>query len=75
MSTRQVSELVPNTLSLRERTILEFYAEGLGEREVAIRLSVSRRTVSIIRSQIAKKLAVRISSAHPFQIGEVVLAH
>jgi DNA-binding NarL/FixJ family response regulator len=64
----------PNALSLQERTILELCADGFNDGEVAARLQLSRRAVSEIRRDTAAKLAVRIASAHPFHIREVVLA-
>jgi len=64
----------PDALSLREQVVLEFCAEGLGDSEIAVRLQMSRREVSIIRGRAATKLVARIASAHPFHIREVVLA-
>jgi DNA-binding NarL/FixJ family response regulator len=64
----------PDALSLQERTILELCAAGFNDCEVAARLHVSRLAVSEIRRDTAERLAVRIASAHPFHIREVVLA-
>ena len=64
----------PNALSLQARTILELCAYGLSDCEVAARLQLSRRVVSEIRRDTAAKLAVRIDSAHPFHIREVMVA-
>jgi len=74
MSPKRDSDSPPNSLSLRERTILEFCAEGIGDAEIAARLRLSRSAVSAIRSHTAARLAKRIATAHPFQISEIVLA-
>jgi hypothetical protein len=55
--------------------MLEPCAEGHCDREVAARLQVGRRTISVIRKATAAKLAARIVSAHPFRIQEVTFAH
>jgi DNA-binding CsgD family transcriptional regulator len=73
MPDAQVSDSPPDTLSPRERAMLEFCAEGLSDREIAARLRMSRREISAIRGRAAAKLSGRIASAHPFQISEVVL--
>jgi DNA-binding CsgD family transcriptional regulator len=73
MSFERVSEPPSGALSLLERAILEYFADGLSDREIAVRLGLSRRGISVIRRHAAAKLAVRIASAHPFQISEVVL--
>jgi DNA-binding NarL/FixJ family response regulator len=73
MSPQPDSDSLPGTLSLSERAMLEFCAAGLGDGEIAARLHVTSRAVSVIRSQATTKLAVRIASAHPFQIREVML--
>jgi len=73
MSFEQDSESSSGTLSRLERAILEYFAEGPSDREIAVRLGLSRRGISVIRRHAAAKLAVRIASAHPFQISEVVL--
>jgi DNA-binding NarL/FixJ family response regulator len=62
------------SLSLRERAFLEYCAEGLSDREIAVRLHISHREVSAIRGRAGTKLAARVAPAHPFQIREVVLA-
>jgi DNA-binding NarL/FixJ family response regulator len=64
----------PDALSPQELAMLELCAEGLSDREVAARLQVRRRAISGIQKAAAAKLAVRIASAHPFQIQEVTLA-
>lgn len=64
----------PDTLGPQERAILEYSAEGLGDSEIAVRLQLSRRVITVIRNRVATKLAARISTAHPFRIGEVVLS-
>jgi len=74
MSPKQDSDLLSDTLSLLERGLLELFAEGFGECEVAIRLGMSRREISVIRSHTAKKIAARTASAHPFRIQELILA-
>jgi hypothetical protein len=61
-------------LSLRDRAILEYCAEGLSNHAIAIQPRVDFREVSRLCGQAAAKLAARINSAHPFQIHEVVLA-
>jgi len=63
-----------DSLSPREQAILEFFAEGFSESEISARLGIGRREISTLRAGAATKLAVRIASAHPFQIHEVVLA-
>lgn len=75
MSPERDSGSSPGKLSLRERAVLEYFAEGLGDREISVRLRVSQREISAIRRHAATKLAARIASAHPFQIREVVIAH
>lgn len=62
------------SLSLRERAFLEYCAEGLSDREIAVRLHISYREVSAIRGRAVTKLSARVATAHPFQIREVVLA-
>jgi DNA-binding NarL/FixJ family response regulator len=74
MSYAQNSNSSPDTLSPREQAILEFYAEGFGDSEISARLGIGRREISTLRAGAAAKLSVRIASAHPFQIREVVLA-
>jgi len=74
MSYAQNSDSSPDSLSPREQAILEFYAEGFGDSEIAARLGIGRRAISTLRAGAATKLAGRIASAHPFQIREVVLA-
>jgi DNA-binding CsgD family transcriptional regulator len=69
----QDSDSSPGRLNLSERAIMEYYAQGLGDREIAVRFRVSRREISFIRRHAVTKLAARISSAHPFQIREVML--
>jgi DNA-binding CsgD family transcriptional regulator len=63
----------PATLSPRERAFLEYCAQGLSNREIAVRLQISRRELSTIRADAAAKLAARVGTAHPFKICEVVL--
>jgi DNA-binding CsgD family transcriptional regulator len=74
MSSERDPGLSPQTLSLRERAILAFCAEGFSDREISSRIRVSRRDVSAIRGHAAAKLAARISSANPFGIREVMLS-
>jgi DNA-binding CsgD family transcriptional regulator len=74
MSYERDLDTSPGTLSRRERAILEYCAEGLNDQEIAIQLRMDFREISSLRRQAAAKLAARISSAHPFQIHEVVLA-
>ena len=47
------------TLTNREREILQLAAEGLTSAEIAERLSISRRTVEIHRSNCMEKLGLR----------------
>jgi DNA-binding CsgD family transcriptional regulator len=61
-------------LNLRELAFLEYRAEGLSDREIAVRLQISPRETSAIRGRAATKLAARVATSHPFQIHEVVLA-
>ncbi len=74
MSHERDTGCTPDTLGLRERAILELCADRVSEREIAVRLGLRQREVSAIRAQAARKISVRISSAHPFHISEVVLA-
>ena len=74
LSQEQDSNSSPDTLDQEERAILEYSAEGLGDSEIAVRLQLSRRVIAVIRDRVATKLAARISTAHPFRIGEVVLS-
>lgn len=64
----------PDLLSPPELALLELRAEGLSDREVAARLRVGQGAITDLRRGAAEKLAVRIASAHPFQIREVTLA-
>lgn len=48
-----------DTLTVREREILQFVAEGWTNAEVAGRLSISRRTVEVHRARVLRKLGVR----------------
>jgi len=66
-------DLSLGSLSTSERAVLEYCAEGLNESEIAIRLRARPQEISAIRKQAASKLSMRISSAHPFQIHELVL--
>lgn len=74
MPLEQGSDSSSKTLTLRERAVLEYFAEGLNDREIAVRFRLRRSEISVIRRRAAKKLAARIASEHPFQIREVVLA-
>ena len=47
-----------NSLSPREREIYELLGQGLATKEIARRLDISRRTVDVHRSNIARKLDV-----------------
>jgi DNA-binding NarL/FixJ family response regulator len=49
-------------LTLRQREILQLYAEGLGTKEIAWRLDLSIKTVSTHREQILQRLALRSNS-------------
>lgn len=49
----------PSKLSRREREVLGYVAEGLGNREIAKRLALSVRTVESHRQRLMKKLDVR----------------
>lgn len=73
MSFERHSGPASDALNARELAVLECYAEGLAEPEIAVRIGVSRHQLSVIREVAASKLTVRISSAHPFHIREVVL--
>jgi DNA-binding NarL/FixJ family response regulator len=74
MLAERVSISFPYSLNRSERAILEYCAEGLDDVEIAARLCVERRDISVLRNQIARKLEARNASAHPFQIRDVVLA-
>jgi DNA-binding CsgD family transcriptional regulator len=74
MSYERGTDSSSGTLTRREREILEYCAGGLGDPEIAIRFHVDVQEISTLRRQAAAKLIARISSAHPFQIHEVVLA-
>jgi DNA-binding CsgD family transcriptional regulator len=75
MSFVRESDPTAETLSLRERVILELRAEGLNDREISARFRMSTEEISAIRLRAAAKLSVRIASAHPFSISEVTVAH
>jgi DNA-binding NarL/FixJ family response regulator len=45
-------------LTVREREVLHMLAQGLNNEEIAVRLSVSRRTVEVHRSHVMQKLGV-----------------
>jgi DNA-binding NarL/FixJ family response regulator len=47
------------TLSQRERAVLQFVAEGLSSAEIAARLSLSPRTVETYRARLMHKLGLR----------------
>jgi DNA-binding NarL/FixJ family response regulator len=49
-------------LTLRQREILQLYAEGFGTKEIAWRLELSVKTVSTHREQILQRLALRTNS-------------
>jgi DNA-binding CsgD family transcriptional regulator len=74
MPFEQHSDSSSDKLNLRERAILEYFAEGLGDSEIALRFRVSRSEISVIRRRAAMKLAARIASEHPFHIREVVIS-
>jgi DNA-binding NarL/FixJ family response regulator len=66
-------DLPLGSLNPSERAVLEYCAEGLSVSEIAVRLRALPQEVSAIRREAASKLTMRISSAHPFQIRELVL--
>jgi len=45
-------------LTVRERDVLHMLAQGLNNEEIAVRLSVSRRTVEVHRAHVMHKLGV-----------------
>ena len=45
-------------LTVREREVLHMLAQGLNNEEIAVRLSVSRRTVEVHRAHVMHKLGV-----------------
>lgn len=45
-------------LTVREREVLHMLAQGLGNAEIAMRLSVSRRTVEVHRANVMHKLGL-----------------
>ena len=47
-----------DSLSGRERDVLALLAQGLGSKEVAVRLSVSQHTVRVHTKSIHRKLSV-----------------
>jgi DNA-binding NarL/FixJ family response regulator len=56
----ETSKVDPYTLlTNREREILQLAAEGHTSAEIALRLSISRRTVEIHRSNVMEKLGLR----------------
>lgn len=73
MSYEQDAKPSLDTLSAHERAVLEYYAEGLDGYEIAVRLRMSEQEISVVRFSAARKLALRMATAHPFQIHEVVL--
>lgn len=56
-ATPRVSPL--NSLSEREREVLQLVAEGLSSTEIAVRLSLSPRTVETYRARLMNKLDLR----------------
>jgi DNA-binding CsgD family transcriptional regulator len=74
MSHKRDSDSSPGALSARELAVLEYFAEGLSDLEIAVRNHVTLRHISAIRRRAAAKLATRIGSARPFQICEVVVS-
>ena len=48
-----------DTLTAREREVLEHAAQGLHAKEIAARLGISPRTVEVHKTRIMEKLAVR----------------
>ena len=46
-------------LSARQREVLELAARGFTNREIALRLSISPRTVEVHRAKLMHKLALR----------------
>jgi DNA-binding NarL/FixJ family response regulator len=52
----------PHDLTLRQREILQLYAEGLGTKEIAWRLALSVKTISTHREQILQRLSLRTNS-------------
>lgn len=61
----------PDTLSERERQVLELTARGFTSREIGEQLSLSARTVETYRERIMKKLDLR----HRSEIVEFALRH
>jgi DNA-binding NarL/FixJ family response regulator len=49
-------------LTRRQREVLQLYAEGLGTKQIAYRLSLSAKTVSTHREQILQRLGLRTTS-------------
>lgn len=60
-----------NSLTLREREILQFLSDGIVTKQIAVKLGISTRTVDVHRSNIAQKL--RIDS--PSQLTRVMFLH
>lgn len=61
-STKTVADATPNSLTTRERQVLQLVAEGKGNKEVAIAMHVSVKTVEAHRSNINRKLSIRTKS-------------
>jgi len=59
MSTRSADEGPLSQLSVREREILAFVANGLSNKEIAIRLDLQEKTVKHHMTRILSKLRVR----------------
>jgi DNA-binding NarL/FixJ family response regulator len=53
------SDFTPDTLSVREREVIDLAARGLSSKEVALRLFISERTVQTHLASIYDKLGAR----------------
>jgi FixJ family two-component response regulator len=60
-----------DSLTLREREVLECLSEGIVTKQIAVKLGISPRTVDVHRSNLAQKL--RIDS--PSQLTRVMFLH